>query len=38
MLQEKTPSVYRDARFWMALASFLLLVLLAVKHYPLSTI
>ena len=38
MYHEKTPPVYRDTRFWMALTAVLLLAWLATRHYPLSAI
>lgn len=34
MTNEKTTSVYRDARFWLVLGSLLILALLAARSYP----
>ncbi len=36
MISEKTNAVHRDIRFWLVLASFLLLVWITVKGYPLA--
>ncbi|MCO6475752.1 MAG: hypothetical protein J5I94_03985 [Phaeodactylibacter sp.] len=34
MIDEKTSSVFKDIRFWLVLASFLLLVWIMVRSYP----
>ncbi|MCB0587470.1 MAG: hypothetical protein KDD06_19405 [Phaeodactylibacter sp.] len=34
MIHEKTNSVFKDIRFWLVLASFFLLLWIAVKSYP----
>lgn len=35
MVHEKTSSLYKDIRFWLVLASFILLILMTVKSFPL---
>lgn len=34
MIHEKNSSIFRDIRFWLALASFCILLWIAVKSYP----
>jgi hypothetical protein len=35
ILMEETTQLYKDFRFWLVIASFILLVLLTLKSYPL---
>lgn len=35
-MQHNTPAIYRDLRFWLALASFALLAWMTFSGYPLA--